>query len=216
MQKSDFSLSILLNDKNFQTFELFNFYTLLLLLSPMDLTKHDQQMQKSLAYLEKEYQGLQVGRATTGLVENINVETEYGAMKMNGIALITISDTTTIKIEPRDKGNAKHIANAVYEANLGVGVDNQGTHLFVRIPALTQERRDQIAKQVKAMGEETKANIRKTRQEAMNETKAELTAKTISEDQHKANEASIEDLTKKMNTKIDELVKNKSEEVMKI
>ncbi|MDR2540327.1 MAG: ribosome-recycling factor [Candidatus Peribacteria bacterium] len=113
------------------------------------------------------------------MVENINVETEYGSMKMNAIALITISDNSTVKIEPWDKGNAKHISNAIYEANLGVGVDNQGSFLFVRIPALTQERRDQIAKQVKAMGEETKANIRKIRQDAMNETKAEFTAKTI-------------------------------------
>jgi ribosome recycling factor len=182
----------------------------------MNLSIYDQQMQKALAYLEKEFQGLQVGRATTGLVENINVETDYGAMKMNAIALITISDNATIKIEPRDKGNAKHISNAIYEANLGVGVDNQGNFLFVRIPALTQERRDQISKQVKAMGEETKANIRKIRQEAMNETKSAFTAKTISEDQHKANEASVEDLTKKTNTKIDELVKNKVDEVMKV
>lgn len=182
----------------------------------MDIVKYDQQMQKAIAYLENEFKGLQVGRATTGLVENLNVETEYGTMKMNGIALITISDNSTIKIEPRDKGNAKHISNAVYEADLGVGVDNQGSHLFIRIPALTQERRDQIAKQVKAMGEETKANIRKIRQEAMNDTKAEFTAKTIGEDQHKANESSVEDLTKKMNTKIDELVKNKSDEVMKV
>ncbi|MDR3168611.1 MAG: ribosome recycling factor [Candidatus Peribacteria bacterium] len=182
----------------------------------MNLSIYDQQMQKALAYLEKEFQGLQVGRARTGLVENINVETDYGAMKMNAIALITISDNATIKIEPRDKGNAKHISNAIYEANLGVGVDNQGNFLFVRIPALTQERRDQIAKQVKAMGEETKANIRKIRQEAMNETKSAFTAKTISEDQHKANEASIEELTKKTNTKIDELVKNKVDEVMRV
>jgi len=91
----------------------------------MDIAKYDQQMQKAIVYLEKEFQGLQVGRATTGLVENINVETEYGIMKMNGIALITISDNSTIKIEPWDKGNAKHIANAIYEADLGVGVDNQ-------------------------------------------------------------------------------------------
>lgn len=182
----------------------------------MDIAKYDQQMQKAIVYLEKEFQGLQVGRATTGLVENINVETEYGIMKMNGIALITISDNSTIKIEPWDKGNAKHIANAIYEADLGVGVDNQWSFLFVRIPALTQERREQIVKQVKALWEETKANIRKIRQEAMNDTKQQLTTKTISEDQHKANEASVEDLTKKMNTKVDELVKNKSDEVMKV
>jgi ribosome recycling factor len=184
--------------------------------SLMNLSIYDQQMHKAITYLEKEFQGLQVGRATTGLVENINVETEYGAMKMNAIALITVSDSTTIKIEPWDKGNSKHISNAIYEANLGVGVDNQGNFLFVRIPALTQERRDQIAKQVKAMGEETKANIRKVRQEAMNETKSAFSSKSISEDQHKANEAQIEDLTKKMNVKVDELVKNKTDEVMKI
>lgn len=182
----------------------------------MNFSTYDQQMQKALAYLEKEFQGLQVGRATTGLVENINVETDYGAMKMNAIALITISDNSTIKIEPWDRGNAKHIANAIYEADLGVGVDNQGTFLFVRVPALTQERRDQIAKQVKAMGEETKANLRKVRQEAMNATKAEFTAKTISEDQHKANESQVEELTKKMNAKVEELVKLKVEEVMKV
>ena len=182
----------------------------------MELSTYDQQMQKAIAYLEKEFQGLQVWRATTGLVENINVETDYGTMKMNGIALITISDNSTIKIEPRDKGNTKHISNAIYEANLGVGVDNQWTHLFIRIPTLTQERRDQIAKQVKAMGEETKANIRRIRQEAMNDTKAQFSAKTISEDQHKANENSVEEIVKKMNIKIDELVKNKSDEVMKI
>ena len=182
----------------------------------MDLTTYDQQMQKALAYLEKEFQGLQVWRATTGLVENINVETDYGTMKMNTIALITISDNATIKIEPRDKGNAKHIGNAIYEANLGVGVDNQGSYLFVRVPALTQERRDQIAKQAKAMGEDTKANIRKIRQDAMNETKSEFASKSISEDQHKANEAQVEDLTKRMNGEVDTLVKNKVDEVMKV
>ena len=182
----------------------------------MNLSTYDLQMQKTLAYLEKEFQGLQVWRATTGLVENINVDTDYGTMKMNAISLITISDNSTIKIEPRDKGNAKHIANAIYEADLGVGVDNQGSFLFIRIPTLTQERRDQIAKQAKAMGEEAKANIRKTRQDAMNDTKSQFTAKTISEDQHKANEGQIEDLTKKMNGLIDDLVKNKVEEVLKI
>jgi ribosome recycling factor len=66
------------------------------------------------------------------------------------------------------------------------------------------------------MGEETKANIRKIRQEAMNETKVEFTSKSISEDQHKANEENVENLTKKINNKIDELVKNKSDEVMKV
>jgi ribosome recycling factor len=87
--------------------------------------------------------------------------------------------------------------------------------LFITIPPLTQERREEIAKQVKATWEDTKANIRKIRQDAMNETKWELAKKEISEDQHKANESEVEDLTKKMNGKIDELVKSKVDEVLK-
>ena len=159
---------------------------------------------------------MQVWRATTWLVENLDIETEYGTMKMNGIALITTLDHSTIKIEPRDKSNSKHITNAIYEADLWVWVDNQGSHILVKVPQLTQERREQIAKKIKSMWEDTKWNIRKVRQDAMNDTKKSFTSKEISEDEHKANEANIDELTKKMNTKIDDLVKVKSEEVLKV
>ena len=80
----------------------------------------------------------------------------------------------------------------------------------------TQSCHPEIAKNIKAMWEETKWNIRKIRQDAMNDTKKFFTAKEISEDEHNANESNIDDLTKKMNTKIDDLVKAKSEEVLKI
>ena len=182
----------------------------------MDINAYQQQMDKAIAYLENEFKWMQVGRATTWLVENLNVETEYGTMKMNGIALITALDHSTIKIEPWDKSSSKHIANAIYEADLWVWVDNQGSHILVIVPQLTQERREQIAKNIKAMWEETKWNIRKIRQDAMNDTKKSFTAKEIWEDEHKANESNIDELTKKMNTKIDDLVKAKSEEVLKV
>ena len=182
----------------------------------MELSVYDQQMKKSIAYLEQEFAGLQVGRATTGLVDNLNVETEYGVMKLNTLAHITVMDTTTLKIEPRDKAGSKHIANAIYEADLGVGLDNQGSHILIKIPALTQERRDHIAKQVKAMGEDTKTQLRQIRQDAMSDTKKSFTAKEISEDTHKANEKNIDELTKKRSTQIDTVVKVKIDEVMKI
>lgn len=182
----------------------------------MELSTYEQQMKKALAYLEQQFAGLQMGRATTGLVDNLNVETDYGAMKLNTLAHITVMDTTTLKIEPWDKASSKHIANAIYEADLGVGLDNQGSHILVKIPALTQERRDHIAKQVKAMGEETKTQIRGVRQEAMADTKKQFTAKEISEDVHKANEKNIDELTKTQSAAVDSLVKVKVEEVMKV
>ena len=182
----------------------------------MELSTYEQQMKKAIAYLENGFAGLQIGRATTGLVENLNVTTDYGTMKLNTLAHITVMDTTTLKIEPRDKASSKHIANAIYEADLGVGLDNQGSHILVKIPALTQERRDHIAKQVKAMGEDTKTQIRSIRQEAMADTKKQFTAKEISEDNHKANEKNIDELTKKQSAVIDNLVKAKVDEVMKV
>jgi ribosome recycling factor len=81
---------------------------------------------------------------------------------------------------------------------------------------LTQERRLDLVKHVKALGEETKAQIRRIRQDAMKETKDLFVAKTIGEDVHKANEEDIEAMTKKANAKIDEMVEHKSEEVMKV
>ena len=93
---------------------------------------------------------------------------------------------------------------------------NEGSYIIVRIPALTEERRTEITKQVKAMGEETKGRIRMARQEAMKDNKAIFDAKEIGEDESKRTEKEIDSLVKTMNDKIDELVKNKSEEVMTI
>ena len=99
---------------------------------------------------------------------------------------------------------------------MGVGLDNQGSHILVKIPALTQERRDHIAKQVKAMGEDTKTQIRGIRQDAMTETKKQFTAKEISEDVHKANEKNIDEPTKIQSANVDNLVKAKVNEVMRV
>ena len=182
----------------------------------MELANYEQQMKKAIAYLEQEFMGLQVWRATTWLVDNLNVTTDYWVMKLNALAHVTVMDNTTLKIEPWDKASSKGIANAIYEADMWVWVDNQWSHILVKIPALTQERRDQIAKQVKSMWEDTKTQIRQSRQDAMNDTKKQFAAKAISEDEHKANEKNIEELTKQQSAKVDNLVKLKVDELMKI
>jgi len=180
----------------------------------MDLTGHRQQMDKAIQFLVGELKALQVGRASTGLVENITVEASYGPMKVPQIAHVTIMDGQTIKIEPRDKNELKHVEKAIYDANAWLTPQNEGSYIIVRIPALTQERRAEIAKQVKWMGEEMKWRIRMARQEAMKDTKAIFDAKEIGEDEHKRNEKDIDALVKTMNEKIDELIKNKADEVM--
>jgi len=182
----------------------------------MDITPFKTQMDKALHYLENEFMSLQLGRASTWLVENITVHASYGDMKVPQIAHVTILDPQTLKIEPRDKKECWAIAKAIFDAELWLTPQNEWSHILIKIPALTEERRNEISKKVKSMWEETKAKIRIVRQDAMKATKKLLENKEISENENKANEANIEDVVKEFNTKIDNLVKAKSEEVMKI
>lgn len=182
----------------------------------MDTTVYKTQMDKSLNYLENEFMWLQLGRATTWLVDNITVHASYWDMKIPQIAHVTILDTQTIKIEPWDKKECWAIAKAIYDAELWLAPQNEWMHVLIKVPALTQERRDEISKKVKSMWEETKAKFRVIRQDAMKATKKLLEDKEISENENKVNEANIDELTKEYNTKVDNLVKAKSDEVMKI
>lgn len=182
----------------------------------MDITPYKQQMDKAIEHLEAEFKGLQIWRASTSLVENIDVETPYGNMKLPTLWHITLMDAQTIKIEPRDKTQLKHIEKAIYDANIWLAPQNEWSYVIVKIPPLTQDRRIEISKQVKAMGEEIKARIRIARQDAMKESKKIFDAKEIGEDEHKRNEKDIDAVVKSFNDKIDMLIKNKSEEVMKV
>jgi ribosome recycling factor len=182
----------------------------------MDMTPYKQQMDKAIAYFEWELKALQIGRASAGLVENITVEASYGPMKVPQIAHVTLMDGQTLKIEPWDKNELKHVEKAIYDANAWLTPQNEWSYILVKIPALTQDRRMEITKQVKAMGEDIKWRIRMVRQDAMKQNKTIFDAKEIGEDEKNRNEKDIDAMVKWMNEKIDEHVKNKSEEVMKV
>ena len=182
----------------------------------MDISPYKDQMQKAINYLENEFQSLQIGRASAWLVENISVEASYGSMKIPQVAHITILDAQTLKIEPRDKKETKNIEKAIYDAELWLAPQNEWDYVMIKIPALTQDRRTEITKKIKTMWEDTKAQIRQIRQDAMKATKRLLDDKEISEDQNKINESNIDELVKDFNTKIDNLVKAKSDEIMTV
>ncbi len=182
----------------------------------MDTTPYKDQMQKAKNYLENEFQSLQLGRASSWLVENITVKTSYGNMKIPQVSHVTILDAQTLKIEPWDKKESKNIEKAIYEAEIWLTPQNEWEYVMIKIPPLTEDRRTDIAKKVKTMWEDTKAQIRQIRQDAMKNTKKMLDDKEISEDQNKINENNIEELVKDFNTQIDNLVKVKSEEIMTV
>jgi len=91
----------------------------------MDMTPYRQQMDKTIQFFEAELKSLQVGRASPGLVENITVEASYGPMKIPQVAHVTLMDAQTLKIEPRDKNEVKHVEKAIYDANIGLAPQNE-------------------------------------------------------------------------------------------
>jgi ribosome recycling factor len=173
-------------------------------------------MEKSISFFEGELKSLQIGRASAWLVEGIEVEASYWRMKIPQIWHVTLMDAQTIKIEPWDKNELKHIEKAIYDSNSWLTPKNEWSYIMIKIPALTQERRQEIVKQIKAMWEEIKARIRLVRQDALKESKKIFDAKEIWEDEHKRNEKEVDSIVKSMNEKVDDHIKAKSEEVLKV
>ncbi len=173
-------------------------------------------MQNTIERLSNEFSALQVGRATKWLVDMIQVDAWYGMLPIWQLANITIPDNMTIRIEPWDKTLVAKIEKWVYDADTWLSPQNNWEYLFVRVPVLTAESRKDIAKQVSKMWEEWKKRIRQARQDERDHVKKNFEDKEISEDEKKNAEIEIDETTKKFNDKIDELVKNKENDVLTV
>jgi len=184
----------------------------------MDLQEFKKKGQNTIHHLEEEFTKLNLGRASSQLVENINVFVQSRGSKqpLNQIASISILDASTLKIEPWDKGILADIEKGIYDAQLGLTPQNMGDHLIIKIPPLTQERRQQLAKFVSQLWEEAKIAIRNLRQDALKYVKHRFEDKEIGEDQKNIEEKQIDEATKEFNHKIDQLVSHKKEQIMEV
>lgn len=176
------------------------------------------QMQKVINYLEQEYSQLQVWRANSSMVDWINVYIPSWGMeqKVNQIANSTIIDSQTIKIQPWDKSTLSSIEKAIYDSGLWLTPINQWDHILINIPPLTTERRKDLTKVVSKMWEEAKISLRNIRHEFMKDIKTKFENDEISEDEKKLQEKQVEDTMKDYTKRIEDHVKHKSEEIMKI
>lgn len=184
----------------------------------MDIQTLQTALDKVISHLEWEFATLQLGRASTGLVESIEVFIPSRGMKqkLNQTANISILDAQTLKIEPWDKTIISSVEKAVYDANIGLTPVNMWDHLMIKIPVLTTERRKELTKFVSKLWEESKISARNVRHDALKFVKTEFDDKTISEDEKKSREKNIDEMIKDYSNKIDQKVKIKSEEIMKI
>jgi len=178
------------------------------------IDNHHKNMEKTIDVFRNELRSLRTGRASPGLVENLLVE-YYGVQTpLKQIAAIAAPEPASIIIKPFDPACLKDIEKAIKNSELSLAPIMDGKMIRLNLPALSQERRQQIAHQVKQLGEKSKISIRNIRRDANKQLDDEEKNKTITEDQRDRGKEDIDDLTKKLSDSIDEIVKSKSEEIM--
>ena len=177
---------------------------------------YNEKMLKSLEIFSKELGSLRTGRANSSMLDLVKVDVYGQKMPINQLATITTPEARMINIQVWDLNNVNLIDSSIKKSELGLNPQIDGQLIRLPIPDLSEERRNEIKKMVKSMGEKCKVSIRNTRREANDELKKLLKLKDISEDDEKKFEKKIQTLTDKNIKLIDEKVELKEKEIMTI
>jgi ribosome recycling factor len=175
----------------------------------------EEKMQKAIDHLDRELGKIRAGKANPRMLDGVMVE-YYGTMTpLQQVASINTPDPRTIAIQPWEKGMIQPIEKAIMNANLGLNPDNNGDIVRLNVPPLTEERRQNLVKQVKKEGEEARISIRNARRETNEELK-KLKKEGLPEDLEKDAEEQVQKLTDKFIKKIEELLEKKEKDIMTV
>lgn len=178
------------------------------------IQKSKQDFTKTLEHIGVEFNKLQVGRASSGMVDTLMVES-YGVMQpIKNIASVSIPDARTLQIQPWDRAMLSGIEKAIRDSELNLNPSNNGLAIILNIPPLTEERRRDLVKVLGRMAEEARIAVRNIRHEAMTAFKKMEHDEEMSEDERKGAENAIQVEVDSTNKQIDELAKKKEEAIM--
>ena len=177
---------------------------------------YSSKMDKSILSLKKDISTLRTGRANTNMLDTIKVDVYGQLMPIEQLATISVPEARLISIQVWDKANISLIESAIQKSDLGINPQTDGQILRLRIPDLTEDRRKELIKILKSMGEKGKVAIRNIRREANEDLKKKLKDKLISEDQNKNFEKNIQKLTDYNIENIEKILSNKEKEISQI
>ena len=177
---------------------------------------YNEKMIKTFDVFTQELASLRTGRANSSMLDLVKVDVYGQQMPINQLGSITTPEARTINIQVWDLNNVALIDSAIKKSELGLNPQIDGQLIRLPIPDLSEERRNEISKMIKSMGEKCKVSIRNIRREGNDELKKLLKSKDISEDEVKKNEKIIQEYTDNQIKKIDEKVISKENEIMKI
>jgi ribosome recycling factor len=175
-----------------------------------------QQMQLGVEAYKDELAGIRTGRAHPGLLERVSVDYYGSQTPLKQMANIVATDSKTLAITPWDKQAVSMIAKAIQVSDLGLNPTMAADVIRISIPPLTEERRKDLVKHLKAEAEKTKVGIRNIRRSAITDLKAELKEKLISEDDERRDSAEIQKITDQFIEQVDQLTQQKEKELMTV
>jgi ribosome recycling factor len=177
------------------------------------LDSSKESMEKALDHLKKQFVNIRAGKASPSMLGSVTVD-YYGAQTpLSQVANVNTPDGRTITVQPWEKSMLQEIEHAIMFANLGFNPMNNGESIIINVPALTEERRKELAKQAKSEAEDAKISIRSSRKEANNEVKK---LNDISEDLKQNTETDIQEMTDMFIKKADEIFNSKEKEILTV
>ena len=181
-----------------------------------DSKNYNQKMDKTIDVFSKELNSLRTGRANANMLDIIKVDVYGQKMPVNQLATITTPEPRTINVQVWDLNNVNLIDSAIKKSDLGLNPQIDGQLIRLPVPNLSEERRTEMKKIVKSMGEKCKISIRNIRREANDELKDLLKKKEIAEDEEKKFEKNIQNFTDEHIKSIDDKVATKEKDIMTI
>lgn len=176
------------------------------------LIEVQDKMDKAITSYETRLKTVRAGRANPSSLDGVSVD-YYGTLTpLKQLATISVPEATQLLIKPFDKSCLKDIERAIFESNLGYTPNNDGESIRIVIPALTEDRRKELIKQVKKMAEDAKVSVRNARHDGLDKTKKS----EMSEDEIKEAEKNIQDLVNEYNKKIEAILKEKEQELLTV
>ncbi|MCR5142180.1 MAG: ribosome recycling factor [Ruminococcus sp.] len=180
------------------------------------IEKAKNKMNKSIDFMLEEFATIRAGRANPGVLDKVKVD-YYGApTPVNQLAAVSVAEARILVISPYDKSILKQIEKAIQASDVGINPQNDGQVLRLIFPQLTEDRRKEIVKDVKKIGEDGKVSVRSIRRDAIDKVKAMKKNGDITEDDLKIAEEKIQKITDKSVKEIDELVAKKEKEVLSL
>ena len=173
-------------------------------------------MEKSVDYMVHEFAAVRTGKASPGLVENVDVHAYGSTMKLKQLALITTPEPRLLVVQPFDASTVADIERALKESKIGITPAVDGKIIRLPIPELSEERRKELVRALGKMAEEARVRVRSNRRTALDEAKKLKASGTLTEDQLRDVEDEVQKLTDRFVKSIDEHIRHKEAEVLKV